>query len=51
MSKTIKDIRRSNVAYGMICAGTGKAQVFKDKRNKRNKDAKKSWQRDIQVNG
>lgn len=47
MSKTI----RNNVARGMIVSGQGKKQVFKDRRNKRPKDAKRSWQRDQDGNG
>lgn len=43
--------RASNVARGMILAGTGKKQVFGDRRRKRSKDAKRSWQRDHQENG
>ena len=46
MGKSFKDggkpsHRRNNVAMGMIMAGTGKAQVFQDRRNKRAKDARK----------
>jgi len=48
MSKTIK---ASNVARGMILAGTGKKQVFQDRRKKRSKDARKSWQRDHENGG
>lgn len=46
MSKTIRQPRQSNVAKGMILAGTGKAQVFGDKRKKRAKDKKNSWQKE-----
>ena len=53
MGKTYKDggkpNRRNNVAMGMIMAGTGKSQVFQDKRNKRPKDARRQrddYQRD-----
>lgn len=53
MSKTKhpRPPRPSNVARGMILAGTGKKQVFGDRRRKRSKDARKSWQRDHQDNG
>jgi hypothetical protein len=37
---------RSMVAYGMICARTGVAQKFRDRRDRRPKDAKHSWQRE-----
>ena len=46
MSKTIKKFESRNyVARDMIAEGTGKKQVFKDRRDKRNKDArrKKEW--------
>lgn len=33
--------RASNVARGMILAGTGRKQVFRDKRNRRPKDARR----------
>jgi hypothetical protein len=33
--------KQSNVAKGMILAGTGKKQVFRDRRNRRSKDARK----------
>jgi hypothetical protein len=52
MSKTIRNEcvapLRSNVAYGMITAGTGKKQIFKDKRQKRGKERKdwtKEWEK------
>jgi len=32
---------KSNVAKGMILAGTGKKQVFQDRRKKRSKDARR----------
>ena len=35
--------KRSNVARGMIIAGTGKAQKFGDKRLKRISNPKKAW--------
>jgi len=41
---------RNNVAYGMICARTGISQTFADKRSKRSKDRKNSWQRDSEDN-
>lgn len=42
MSKTnhSRQPRASNVARGMILAGTGRAQKFGDKRLKRQKDAR-----------
>ena len=48
MSKTI---RRNGEALAMILSGKGKKQVFQDRRNKRSKDRKKSWQQDHAVNG
>ena len=39
-SKHPRQPKASNVARGMILAGTGKAQVFQDKRLKRSKDAR-----------
>jgi len=39
MSRSNKP-RASNVARGMILSGQGKAQVFKDRRDKRSKDAR-----------
>lgn len=39
--------RINNVAVGMIAAGTGKKQVFKDKREHRAKDFKNSWQKEV----
>lgn len=51
MSKTRKDAIRSNgsvprnyTAMSMIVNGTGKSQVFTDRRNKRAKDYRNSWQ-------
>jgi hypothetical protein len=44
-SKTPKS--RSNVAKGMILAGTGKKQIFKDKRDHRSKDFKNSWRKEV----
>ena len=37
---------RSMVAMGMITAGTGKKQVFRDRRDRRAKDARNGWERD-----
>lgn len=37
---------RNNVAWGMIVSGTGKGQVLRDRRERRPKDSKHSWQRD-----
>ena len=48
MSKTV---RRNSEAYAMIVSGKGKKQIFADRRNKRPKDAKRSWRRDLQDNG
>jgi len=54
-SDTSKHQHRSsipnNVAKGMIISGQGNAQVFGDRRDKRSKDAKRSWERDYQENG
>ena len=45
-SKKAPKAPRNNVAYGMIMAGTGKGQTLRDRRERRPKDAKHSWQRD-----
>ena len=37
---------RNNVAYGMIASSTGIKQIFQDRRSKRSKDRKNSWQHD-----
>jgi hypothetical protein len=42
---------RSNVARGMILSGQGRKQVFQDRRMKRSKDRKRSWENDEQSNG
>ena len=49
MSKTRKDsgfkqAHRNHVAMGMITAGTGRAQVFRDRRDRRAKDARRKRQ-------
>jgi len=56
MSKTRKDAIRSNgsvprnyTAYSMIINRTGKSQVFSDRRNKRSKDYRNSWQHENEV--
>ena len=43
MSKTIRHIPqpRNNVAYGMIMAGTGKGRIMRDRRLRRDKDARR----------
>lgn len=53
MGKTYKDDNgnkkvpaRNNVAMGMIVSGQGKKQIFRDKRDRRAKDRKNSWQHD-----
>jgi hypothetical protein len=47
MSKSrIRKPVRSHTAMGMICSGTGRKQIFKDKRTHRAKDHKNSWQED-----
>jgi len=38
--------RRNNVARGMIETNQGKKQVFRDKRDRRLKDYKRSWECD-----
>lgn len=43
MSKTAP---RNGEAYAMILSGKGKKQVFRDRRNRRPKDARRSWQKD-----
>lgn len=47
---TDRKIPRNNVAWGMIVSGQGKAVVFQDKRSKKNKDRKNSWQSDSEDN-
>lgn len=37
---------KSNVAKGMIVAKTGIKKVFRDRRERRMKDAKRSWKRE-----
>lgn len=49
-NRTHKKIR-SNTAFGMIASGTGVAQIFQDRRSKRSKDRKNSWQHDQEENG
>lgn len=41
----------SDEARAMILSGRGKAQVFADRRNKRSKDARRSWKREDWANG
>jgi hypothetical protein len=37
---------RNLVAMGMIVSGTGRKQVFRDRRDRRPKDARRSWEND-----
>lgn len=37
---------RSNVARGMIEAGTGKSQKFRDRRDRRANEREREWERD-----
>jgi hypothetical protein len=53
MSKTIRiEVPKAKIRNPLFDGNIGSGrQVFKDKRHKRGKDARKSWQRDEQVNG
>jgi hypothetical protein len=52
MSKTIRiEVPKTKNRNPLFIGGAAGRQVFKDKRDKRPKDAKRSWQRDNQVNG
>ena len=44
--KAKKTSNRNTIAYAMIVSGTGKKQVFADKRMKR--QTRKSWKKDIE---
>ena len=39
---------RNNVAWGMIVAGTGKAQIMRDRRQRRPKDARHHFRNEEQ---
>jgi hypothetical protein len=41
MNKNKQNKVRNNVAWGMITSGTGRSQVFRDKRDRRSKDARR----------
>jgi hypothetical protein len=51
MKRKQKPVPRNAVAYAMIVNGTGKAQTFKAKQDKRAKDYRNSWRADLDANG